>query len=71
MDNKEEALAAEDEVLAEDVAMRLQPLLVLSHSKMKANRMMVNPRLRGAKEVQEMDTASVAALMDTRIGADS
>jgi hypothetical protein len=29
MDNKEEALAAEDEVLAEDVAMRLQLLLVL------------------------------------------
>ena len=29
MDNKEEALAAEDEVLAEDVAMRLQLLLLL------------------------------------------
>ena len=29
MDNKEEALAAEDKVLAKDVAMRLQLLLVL------------------------------------------
>jgi uncharacterized membrane protein (DUF2068 family) len=64
-------IKAEDEALAEDMAMQLQLLLVLSHSKMKANRMMVNPRLHGAKEVQEMDAALVAALMDTRIGADS
>jgi hypothetical protein len=71
MDKKEEALAAKDKVLAKDVAIKLQLLLVLSHLEMKANRMMVNPRVRGAKEVQEMDAASVVALMDTRIGADS
>ena len=71
MDNKEGALAAEDEVLAKDEAMSLQLPLVLLHSTTKANRVIIKLRIRGAREAREMDVASVVALMAHRIGADS
>jgi hypothetical protein len=38
---------------------------------MKANRMMVNPKLREVKEVEGTDAASVVVPMDPRIGVDS
>ena len=38
---------------------------------MKANRMMVNPKLREVKEAEEIDGALVVAPMDPRIGVDS